>query len=584
MNGTKPRRLFDLTSPVWKWSTLLLAFLFITCNIILLTSVEQQQHSVRSNVEAISKLNDLRRSVRFLSRELIGEDRKEGTWDSLFAAYNYQRSQVNLSGRYDRNIAKDIAFSDSLVERMAYIHEAAAIGRSYSKEMVNAFVRCMNDALDALERSVDSIRNSQTMLFASMGRKLTMLGLLVLVACLLAIVINVIFWKYQHDMNARRRAEEALGKASERIFDLYNNAPCGYHSLDESGRFIDMNATELRWLGYSREEVIGKMKFTDILLPGSLETFAKKFSAFMKSGEVKNLEFVLVRKNGTTFPVSLSSTAIFDEQGNYLASRSTVFDTTERKLIEEENEIKNIAVLNAYKKLEIASREQQAANKDLESFSYSVSHDLRAPLRAINGYAQILEEDYNDKLDDEGRRLLSVVRYSAGKMGRLIDDLLAFSKLGRQEVKRIVIDMNELAEATLRDTERNHGPLKATVIIQDLSPAWGDYALISQVMSNLLANAVKYSSKKDKPVIEVGGKQTSEEHIYYVKDNGAGFDMEYAHKLFGVFQRLHHTQDFEGTGVGLAIVERIITRHGGRVWAEGKPEEGACFYFSLPVS
>jgi signal transduction histidine kinase len=220
-----------------------------------------------------------------------------------------------------------------------------------------------------------------------------------------------------------------------------------------------------------------------------------------------------------------------------------------------------------------------AANKELESFSYSVSHDLRAPLRAVDGYARMLEEDYAERLDEEGRRLLSVVRQSSQRMGRLIDDLLAFSRLGRQEPSKQVLDMAELAREVVNELRNGS---TASVRLDALPRARADRALMRQVWVNLVGNALKYSGKRNDAEIEIGGRQETGQNVYWVRDNGVGFDMRYADKLFGVFQRLHRSDEFDGTGVGLAIVQRVVTRHGGRVWAEAKPGQGACFHFSLP--
>jgi len=224
--------------------------------------------------------------------------------------------------------------------------------------------------------------------------------------------------------------------------------------------------------------------------------------------------------------------------------------------------------------------ELMAVNKELEAFSYSVSHDLRAPLRAIDGYAGMLEEESGASLGDEGRRLLRVVRSSAHRMGRLIDDLLAFSRLGQQMPARRSVDTTQLAHETVAELTREFP--SAHISIARLPSVIADRALLKQVWSNLISNALKYSGKHERPQIEIGARQEPAEDIFWVRDNGVGFDMRYASKLFGVFQRLHRDNEFPGTGVGLAIVQRVITRHGGRVWAEAKPNEGACFYFSLP--
>ena len=228
-------------------------------------------------------------------------------------------------------------------------------------------------------------------------------------------------------------------------------------------------------------------------------------------------------------------------------------------------------------------KELKAANQELESFSYSVSHDLRAPLRAVTGYAQILKEDFGSKLDQEGHRILDAIRYNSQKMGKLIDDLLNFSKLERKDLQRSFICMNELTEGVIMDINKllvNNCEIR----VGKLHSIRADYGLMHQVMFNLIANAVKYSSRKMKPMIEISSEETEGTITYLVRDNGDGFDMKHYGRLFRVFQRLHSQSEFEGTGVGLAIVHRIISKHGGKVWAEGKRGEGALFKFSLSMN
>ena len=232
----------------------------------------------------------------------------------------------------------------------------------------------------------------------------------------------------------------------------------------------------------------------------------------------------------------------------------------------------------------MASRTAQlnAANKELESFSYSVAHELRAPLRAIDGFSRILLEDYKDALDADGQRYLDLVIQGAGRMGELIDDMLTFSRSSRGELQTEMVDLagmarNVFAELCAAAPERN-----IRLVLGDLPPAHCDPAMIRQVLSNLLSNAIKYTGPRAEAVIEVSGTAGDAENVYCVKDNGVGFDMRYVDKLFGVFQRLHSTAEFEGNGIGLAIVKRIVERHGGRVWAESKEGEGATMHFTLP--
>ena len=227
------------------------------------------------------------------------------------------------------------------------------------------------------------------------------------------------------------------------------------------------------------------------------------------------------------------------------------------------------------------TEEVEAANRELEGFSYSVSHDLRSPLRAIDGFSRMLTEDYGERLDDEGRRRLAVIREGSQRMGRLIDDLLEFSRLGKKPLACSAIDMTALAGEVYRELRTADPEGSPAFDLAPLPKGWGDAAMLRQVLANLLSNALKYVRKDRAPHIEVRGWAEGDRNVYCVKDDGVGFDMAYYHKLFGVFQRLH-SAEFPGTGVGLAIVQRIVTRHGGKVWAESKPDEGSSFYFSLP--
>ncbi|HNY14471.1 MAG TPA: ATP-binding protein, partial [Bacteroidales bacterium] len=244
----------------------------------------------------------------------------------------------------------------------------------------------------------------------------------------------------------------------------------------------------------------------------------------------------------------------------------------------------NLRLLNIELEERVAERTQQltAVNKELEAFSYSISHDLRAPLRGIDGFTRILTEEYSDHLDDEGKRLCSVIRENTLKMSKLIEDLLAFSKLGKKELNISVIRMDNMVNSIFHEITTPGERERITMKIQNLHDSQGDTNMMRQVWANLLSNAVKFTSKKPDPVIEISSETETNRTIYHVKDNGAGFDMKYASKLFGVFQRLHLLSDFEGTGVGLATVQRIINKHGGQIWAVGKVNEGATFSFSLP--
>jgi PAS domain S-box-containing protein len=383
-------------------------------------------------------------------------------------------------------------------------------------------------------------------------------------------------------LHRHRQASRELARASAELADLYDNAPCGYHSLDADGLVLRMNQTELAWLGYTSEEVVGRKRFTDLITPEGRELFAREFPDFKERGWVRDLEFEMLRRDGSHLPVLLSATALRDPQGRFLASRSTVYDITERKRILESLRLSNDELVERTAALE-------TANRDLEAFTYSVSHDLRAPLRHMDGFSQILLEKLGPTLDEDSRRQLQRVREAAGQMGALVDDLLALSRVGRRRPRRRAASLAAIlleARAELAATAENHsaaagGAGQIAWRIGPLPELECDAGLVKQVFLNLLSNAIKFSSQVARPVIEVGSYPLDSTHAVFVRDNGAGFDPRYKAKLFGVFQRLHHQEEFPGTGVGLAIVARIVANHGGRIWAEGEVGRGATFTFTL---
>ncbi|MBS1494981.1 MAG: PAS domain S-box protein [Bacteroidetes bacterium] len=295
------------------------------------------------------------------------------------------------------------------------------------------------------------------------------------------------------------------------------------------------------------------------------------------TGEGYDLELPFITAQGKHLWVRAIGKADF-EDGKAIRVYGVFQDITTQKEAKDE-----IQKLNEGLEQKVTERTAQLHNamKELEAFSYSVSHDLRAPLRAVSGYAKILEEDFASKLGEEGKRRIDVIQSNAKNMGMLIDDLLAFSRLGRKELEKKTVDMKRLAEEAVYEVTRD-GSSHAKIQVGEILPAQADTALLRQVFINLISNAVKYSSKKENALVEISSREGGDMIEYWVKDNGAGFDMQYVHKIFGIFERLHSIDEFEGTGVGLAIVQRIINRHGGEIWAIGKEGEGAEFHFTLP--
>lgn len=259
-----------------------------------------------------------------------------------------------------------------------------------------------------------------------------------------------------------------------------------------------------------------------------------------------------------------------------------VYETHYNPIVDAAGAIVGVTVFSSNITARVAAEQRvHMLNKELESFTYSAAHDLRVPLRIINGYSKILSEDYKQHFDEEGARLLDIIVLQSNHMGRLIDDLLSFAQLGRATVNLRTTQMRDIAQQAIDEQVLLFPDLHAKFTIGDLPPCHCDPALIRLVFSNLISNAVKFSSKVENPVIDIGSRQEGSHTVYYVRDNGVGFSMEYSGKLFGLFQRLHKPNEYEGTGVGLAAVQRVIGKHGGKVWFEAEPGKGATFFFSL---
>ncbi len=382
-----------------------------------------------------------------------------------------------------------------------------------------------------------------------------------------------------HEIAERERAEQAQRLGERRIRTLVSAITQVVWAADEHGGFAERHDA---WEAYTGQTLaqyrgLGWRSAFDEEARVALDVAWARAVALPQPFELE-LRLWSAESQRHRF-VQLRAVPLVADDGRAQEWIGAIRDVEDRRMLEQ-----NLRTLNAELEERVAARtaELETANKELESFSYSVSHDLRAPIRAINGFCALLSRDHETALDAEAQRKVGIIKGEAERMGALIDDLLAFSRLGRKALQRTELDMHELASNVYQRLSRELNGRTVDFRIGALPKAMGDRSLFEQVWVNLLSNAIKFSSKKPDAAVEVGAISEERELVYYVRDNGAGFDPKHRDKLFGVFQRLHHGDEFPGTGVGLALVHRIVTRHGGRIWADGKPGEGATFHFTLP--
>ena len=381
--------------------------------------------------------------------------------------------------------------------------------------------------------------------------------------------------KAQQELAVRQNAENALRASEEKFNKAFHSSPVAMTIEDCQGTFLDVNEAFIDLFGYTRAEMIGRNS-QELSLRRNPDDIQEAQNFLNTTGALRQHEVEFRRKSGECGYALMSLEPI--ELNGQKCILSSGLDITERKRAE-----KQVRVLNSELEQRVKERTAQleTAIKELESFSYSVSHDLRAPLRAIDGYSRLLMEENFADTNEDARRSLENIRWSAQRMGRIIDDLLNLSKFSRAELRKTSVSLSSMAQEIITDLQNQHPQHKVEVIIQPDLQAEGDPNLLYVVLENLLGNAWKFSSKRSLARIEFGLQETIVPKAFFVRDNGAGFDMAYASKLFLPFQRLHTIDEFDGTGIGLANIKRIIARHGGEVWAEGEIDRGATFYFTL---
>jgi PAS domain S-box-containing protein len=386
------------------------------------------------------------------------------------------------------------------------------------------------------------------------------------------------------DITEQKRAEEALQLSEERYRSLVLATTQVVWCANPAGEVVDDISSWRDFTGQNSDELKG-WGWINAIHPDDREQAADLCSRAVKNRSSYNTECRVRRNDGEYRWMAAHGVPVLEKEGTVREWVGTWTDMTDRVCAEEE-----VRRLNEQLEKRVVERtaELEVANKELEAFAYSVSHDLRAPLRAVDGFSRILLEEHASQLPEEPRHYLDVVRTNAVQMGNLIDDLLAFSRLSRQPLRKQTVDLDDIVRQALNQLAADQEGRQVEVAIGQLPGSEADPALLKQVFLNLLSNALKYTKPRNPARIEVGALMHGEAEtapadpaVYYVRDNGVGFDMRYVEKLFGVFQRLHRAEDFEGTGVGLAIVHRIISRHGGRVWADAAVDRGATFYFTL---
>lgn len=398
-----------------------------------------------------------------------------------------------------------------------------------------------------------------------------------------ATVASAIYWDSSgseltcmviRDLTEQQRLNEKLRQNESRYRALYEKTPAMVHSIDRTGRFIAVSDHWLDTLGYRRDEVLGHSP-VEFMTEESRRLAEKELlPAFFRTGTLKNVPMQMRKKSGEVLDLLLSATAELDDAGEVIRSLAVLVDITERKEAEEQIERLNTDLAN--RAAELAN-----ANSEMEAFNHTVSHDLRLPLTPISGFAQLLQELYDERLDEQGKGFLREIIAATQRMRRLIDTLLKFSEVSYQEMKKVPVDLSTIAADVVAELQQAEPLRQVQVVIAKRLKTNGDPLLLRIMLANLIGNAWKYTVRTKDAVIEFGTTERGGRSVHFVRDNGAGFAMELADRLFMPFQRLHRGEDYEGSGIGLATVQRVVHRHKGKVWAEGEEYKGATFYFTL---
>ena len=540
-------------------------------------SHEDMLHRVLATQQRISELEGSREAVARQTVEFLMQA-CGGAGAALIARDGEHLIYLAASGTAASLLGSRVTAEHALARAALAGHQTLIADAGAADDVMKGIGRGRSVAIVPIGLTAGGGASEAILIFSGVGDTLaegTGSALRLMSAAVSGALLRADRWEQGQAMAAEQTAE--IGVLQQRFGAFMKNVPAAAYIKDDQGRYLEANEAMALACSTSISELLGRPDAE--VLPRAVASLTRKHERRVLEEQRSIQTDIDLSNEGQRRWWRLISFPINDATGRTLiaglAFDITVLVEAERKVIE----------LNAGLEQTVQERTEELirTNRELEAFSYSVSHDLRSPLRAIEGYARILEEDYQAALDADARRCIDIIRSETRRMGTLIDDLLAFSQIARKSLSAVPLDIASLARDVVQALKHDHPDRTVDLRIGELPLATGDRATIKQALANLLSNAVKYSLKKPGPVvITITGEKRGDENIYTIADRGVGFDMRYIDKLFGVFQRLHSSEEFEGTGVGLAIVERVIARHGGRVWAEGRIGEGASFSFSLP--
>ena len=558
----------------------------------------QSTHLIEHTYQVLAAAESLRSSIEDAETGqrgylLTGEQRYLQPYSAALSSV--VMSQAKLRGLMTRNAQQQVrlaALDEATAAKLAELRETIELRRTRGLEAALEVVRGDEgqQAMDDIRRITSSLQEEEHRMLAQRSSEAEAqvvrsrgLGGLNGISILVMLVLATI--AIERDTRKRARVEEALRDSEEQFRQVFEESPSGILLIEEDQRVRRANPALCRLLGSSEEE-LQHLALPSTTAHGSLLNLMFE-TGWIAAGEQTRFdaEQEYVTKSGSTAWVNVHATKLYNSQGRAVCNLALIEDITERKKSDQEirqlNDSLERRVTQRTGEAAAANQKLESANRELEAFAYSVSHDLRAPLRSVDSFSQIILDEYSDKLDEEGARYLRRIRAGAQHMGQLISDLLNLSRVSRGLLTLELVDLSAMASTIVNELRDQEPPRTVDVQIASGIQANCDTRLVRVVMNNLIGNAWKFTGKREKACLEFGASSEEGAVVYFVRDNGAGFDMAYVSQLFTPFQRLHQTSEFAGTGIGLATVQRIVQRHGGRIWVDSAVERGATFYFTL---